>query len=242
MKLFIFGNWKMHKTPKESMDFVKDFLKGFEKDSRITVGIAPPFTSLYPLSQLLDGKGVELTAQNMHFEEEGAFTGEISPKMIKELGCAYVILGHSERRRIFGEDDAFINKKVASALNHGITPILCVGESLEERESGKTFDVVKSQLEKGLDGVDPKKVVIAYEPVWAIGTGRNATPSQADEVHSFIKGILGDIPVIYGGSVKPENAYDLMKEKYVDGVLVGGASLKPESFLKIVGEGKRALG
>ena len=242
MKLFIFGNWKMHKTPRESMDFVRTFLEGFERDDRVVVGIAPPFTSLYPLSWELKDKGVELIAQNMHFEEEGAFTGEISPKMIKELGCTYVILGHSERRRMFGEDDAFINKKVISALKHGITPILCVGENLEEREDGRTFDVVRRQLSEGLNGADPKRIIVAYEPVWAIGTGKNATPSQADEVHRFIKDMLGDVPVIYGGSVKPENACSLMRERHVDGVLVGGASLKPESFLSIVEEGKRALG
>ena len=243
-RLLIAGNWKMHKTIPEALDLVRE-LKELVKDvNDRDILVCPPFTALYPVSRELEGSNIVLGGQNMYFEEQGAFTGEISPLMLKDAGCSYVILGHSERRHIFGETDELVNKKVLSAINHGLIPILCVGELLEERESGKTQEVVEKQVREGLKGIDgDNEFVIAYEPVWAIGTGKTATPELAEEVHLFIRQVLSDmfgsekansVRILYGGSVKPENAAGLLNMENIDGALVGGASLKAESFAKIV--------
>lgn len=241
------GNWKMNHTLKESKDYLEKFLKLLQgKDfSDREIVIAPAFTALYYVSQLIKGTEIILSSQNSHFLEKGAFTGEISPLMLQELGVKYVILGHSERRHLFGEEDELIKKRVEGVYKYGLNPILCVGETLSQRESGETFKIVEKQVREGLSLLEdphPDRVVIAYEPVWAIGTGKNATPSQAEEVQAFIRKILSDlygkekaekIRILYGGSVTPENVADLMKEPDIDGVLVGGASLDPEKFFKI---------
>jgi len=243
-RLLIAGNWKMHKTVPEAVSLVRE-LKELLKDVKDRdVLVCPPFTALYPVREELKGSSIYLGAQNMFYEEEGAYTGEISPLMLKDLNCSFVIIGHSERRRIFKEDDELINKKVLSAVRHKITPILCVGETLEERESGETEKVVERQLKRGLRGIsEDDEFVIAYEPVWAIGTGKSATPQMAQEVHLFIRGVLGElfskekafqVRILYGGSVKPENAKSLLEMEDIDGALVGGASLKADSFSKIV--------
>lgn len=247
-KPLIAGNWKMNKTVSESIEFARDFVKAVSNVTDRDILICPPFTSLYPVSEIFNGTNVRLGAQNMYFEEKGAFTGEISPLMLKDAGCSFVILGHSERRHIFGESNELINKKVLSAVSHGLVPVLCVGELLEEREEGKTFDVVGSQLEEGLKGVSAdSEFVIAYEPVWAIGTGKTATPELAEEVHRFLREKLSElfgsekaesVRILYGGSVKPENVDGLMAMNNIDGALVGGASLKVESFVKIVNFGR----
>ncbi|MEO2069520.1 MAG: triose-phosphate isomerase [Desulfurobacteriaceae bacterium] len=243
-RLLIAGNWKMHKTVPEALDFVRELKKVVEDVNDRDILICPPFTALYPVSNEIIGTNIKLGAQNMYFEEKGAFTGEISPLMLKDVGCSYVILGHSERRHIFGETDELINKKVLSAIDHGIIPILCVGEKLEEREAGETEKVIEKQVKEGLKSVSKDSdFVIAYEPVWAIGTGKTATPSLAEEVHQFIREVLASmfgkekansVRILYGGSVKPENAEGLLKMENIDGALVGGASLKAESFAKIV--------
>ena len=243
-RFLIAGNWKMHKTVQEAVELVRELkeLVSDVKDRDILV--CPPFTALYAVSRELEGSNIALGAQNMFYEEKGAFTGEISPLMVKDVGCSYVILGHSERRHIFSETDELINKKVLSAVNHGLIPILCVGETLQEREEDKTKEVIERQVKEGLKGLnETSEFVIAYEPVWAIGTGKTATPELAEEVHSFIREILAEmfgkekadsIRILYGGSVKPENAAGLMSQPNIDGSLVGGASLKAESFAKIV--------
>ncbi len=246
-KYLMAGNWKMHKTLEETKEYFKIFLKALESflfEDR-EVMIAPPFTALSLTMELIKDSIVKLGAQNACWEEKGAFTGEISPLMLKELGVSYVILGHSERRHIFGETDELIAKRVEGVYRSGLIPVLCVGETLEERNQGKTLDVVGTQLVgalKGLEGVSGEDLVIAYEPVWAIGTGVNATPDQAEEVHKFIRKKLQElynvevsekIRILYGGSVKPENIEELMKQPNIDGVLVGGASLDPEKFIKI---------
>ncbi|MEO2083721.1 MAG: triose-phosphate isomerase [Desulfurobacteriaceae bacterium] len=243
-KLLIAGNWKMNKTVPEALELARELKRRLGGISDRDILICPPFTALYAVGKELEGTNVKLGGQNMHFEEQGAFTGEISPVMLRDVGCSYVILGHSERRHIFGETDDLINKKVLSAVKHDLIPILCVGELLEEREAGRTKEVVKNQVLEGLKGLTPSdEFVIAYEPVWAIGTGKTATPEQAEEVHSFIRELLSDLfgrekaeltRILYGGSVKPENAGELLKMENVDGALVGGASLKADSFEKIV--------
>jgi len=243
-KSLIAGNWKMYKTPKESVEFIKGLKESIKTYSDRDILVCPPFTSLFSVSEILKEASIKLGAQNVFFEDEGAFTGEISPKMLKEIGVEYVICGHSERRNIFGETDEIINKKVKKTVSTGMTAILCVGEKLKEREQGETFNVIKRQVERCLEGIkETEGIVIAYEPVWAIGTGKNATPEQAEEVHSFIRGIIEkhygknsaeDIIILYGGSVKPENIDSLMAQKDIDGALVGGASLKLDSFLRIV--------
>ncbi|WP_457678780.1 triose-phosphate isomerase [Thermovibrio sp.] len=243
-KLLIAGNWKMHKTVPEALKLVRELKEKVGKVSDREVLVCPPFTSLYPVGKELKGSSIKLGAQNMFYEEEGAYTGEISPVMLKDVGCSFVILGHSERRNIFKEDDELINKKVLSAVEHGLVPILCVGEKLKEREEGKTKEVVKRQVVNGLKGLrGDKEFVIAYEPVWAIGTGKSATPEMAQEVHAFIREVLKElfgeetankVRILYGGSVKPENAKGLLSMPDIDGALVGGASLKAESFAKIV--------
>ncbi len=241
------ANWKMHKTVPETMAFLDTFMplvRDLPQDREII--IAPPFTSLETVSRALLGRrNISVGAQNMHFEEQGAFTGEISPLMLSDLRVKWVILGHSERRHVFGEEDELIAKKITSALAHDIKPILCIGETLEEREAGKTLEVLQSQLVAGLGNVSDERmadVVIAYEPVWAIGTGKTATPAQAQEAHEAVRawvsqhfnsGIAEQIRILYGGSVKPGNVEELMALEDVDGALVGGAALDPESFAEI---------
>ncbi len=245
-KPFLAGNWKMNKTVPEALELVKELKKAVAdvQDRDIMVGV--PFTVLYSVVEELKGSNIKVAAENMYFEEKGAFTGEISPLMLSDLKVDYVILGHSERRHIFGESNELINKKVKSALSHNLLPILCIGELLEEREAGKMEEVVKTQTVEGFKDIskaDALKVTIAYEPVWAIGTGKTATPEDADQVHGFIRKVLAEIydeetaqsiRIQYGGSVKPENVDNLMSKKNIDGALVGGASMKADSFARIV--------
>lgn len=248
-KKFVAGNWKMYKDKSETVELIsqlKEKLNTISHKFDIEVAICPPFTSIEIASELIKGTKIKLGAQNMHTEVEGAYTGEVSAKMLKSFGVEYVIVGHSERRTYFKESDEFINKKILRALEFSLSPIFCLGETLTEREEGKTFEVVETQLVKGLNGVsrmDLEKVVIAYEPVWAIGTGKTATPEQAQEVHSFLRDKLSDlydseiaerIKILYGGSVKPENARDLFKQPDIDGGLIGGACLKADSFYQII--------
>jgi triosephosphate isomerase len=239
------ANWKMHKTIAEAVAFAKTFVPLVSTAGDVEIVLAPPATALSSVGRELAGSRVQLAAQNVHPERQGAFTGEIAPPMLVEVGCAYGIIGHSERRQIFGETSAFVAKKAAALLAHGIRPILCVGETLEEREAGRTFGVLEEQLAGSLAEVDAARaeaVVIAYEPVWAIGTGRTATPAIAQEAHAMIRGWLAErfpdagakMRIQYGGSVKPENAAELMAQPDIDGALVGGASLEPESFARIV--------
>ena len=231
----IVGNWKMNKTAAEAVTFVK----ALKKKVKSKVVICAPFTCLDAVSKEAKGSLVKVGAQNIASEESGAFTGEISAAMIKEF-CDYVILGHSERRQHFSEKDAIINKKLKLALAHKLIPILCVGETLAERERGNTKSVVSRQLSGALEGIkDTSKLVIAYEPVWAIGTGKNATAAQAQEAHAFIRTLIHDdaIPILYGGSVKSSNAAELLSQKDVDGALVGGASLDINEFMEIVKHG-----
>jgi len=244
-KPFIAGNWKMNKTPKESKAFAKEFLAE-HKDSDVNVAIAAPFVDLETLVKAFKGSSVKVAAQNMYYEDEGAFTGEVSAKMIKAIGVDYVILGHSERRTIFKESDALVNRKVKKALLEGILPIVCVGENLAQREKGETKALLEKQITAAFKGVsreDAIKITIAYEPIWAIGTGVTATPKQAQEMCKYIRQILTklydstvseEIIIQYGGSVKPANASELMNMDDIDGALVGGASLKALEFLEIV--------
>lgn len=241
----IAANWKMFKTAQETKDFVKELLPLISKKDR-DVLVCPPFPYLATLDEARDGSDILIGAQNMYFEDKGAFTGEISPLMLKDLNCEFVILGHSERRWVFGEADELINKKVLAAFEVGLIPILCVGEKLEEREKNLTDQVILDQLEKGLKGVSDsllKTIVIAYEPVWAIGTGKNATTKDAGEAISLIRefvhsrfgaDIANQVRILYGGSVKPENVESYMQVEGIDGALVGGASLKAESFAQLV--------
>jgi triosephosphate isomerase len=239
------ANWKMHKTIAEAVAFAKAFVPLVASAGDVEIVLAPPATALAAVGRELAGSRVQLAAQNVHPERQGAFTGEIAPPMLVEVGCSYGIIGHSERRQIFGESSAFVAKKAASLLAHDIRPILCVGETLEEREAGRTFAVLEEQLAGSLVEVDATRadaVVIAYEPVWAIGTGRTATPAIAQEAHAMIRGWLAKrfpdagagMRIQYGGSVKPENAAELMAQPDIDGALVGGASLEAESFARIV--------
>lgn len=241
----IAGNWKMHMTPSEAVNLVNE-LKPLVVDTDVEVVVIPPFVDLVDVKKALDGSNIKLGAQNMHWEEKGAFTGEVSPVMLKEIGVEYVVIGHSERRQYFAETDETVNRKVKSALNHGLKPIVCVGETLSQREDGKAFDVVREQTKKALDGVlktDVTNVVIAYEPIWAIGTGKTATSKDANDVIKVIRETIAsiydtstanDVRIQYGGSVKPDNAKELMSESDIDGALVGGASLKAQDFAKIV--------
>jgi triosephosphate isomerase len=242
----IAGNWKMYKTSGESASFVKEFLPMVTGVKGVEIVLAPPFQSLPLVASLTAGSNVGVASQNVHFAAEGAYTGEISPAMVKDTGAGYAIIGHSERRQYFAETDEAVGRKVDAVLAAGLVPILCLGETLAERESGKTFEVAERQLRAGLSGVDfaqGPKVVVAYEPVWAIGTGRTATPAQAQEVHAFLRGVLAElwgrgaaeaVRVLYGGSVKPENIAELMAQADIDGALVGGASLKAAAFAGIV--------
>jgi triosephosphate isomerase len=245
---FVCGNWKMHKTAPEAVALVKELAAGIAEASRsgtVQVAIAPAFTALHSVATALGGTGIELAAQNVHFEAQGAFTGEISAAMLADACCTHCIVGHSERRQLFGETDEGVRKKVGALLAARIKPIVCVGETLAEREGNRTLEVVERQVRGGLQGLSPEQlasITVAYEPVWAIGTGKTATTAQAQEVHAAIRGLLrqlggavGDqIRIQYGGSVKPENAAELLSQPDVDGALVGGASLKAKDFLAIV--------
>ena len=243
-KPIIAGNWKMHKTIAEAVAFVNE-IKGKLNDEAVDAVICAPFTLLKDLKEATKGTNVKIGAQNMHFEEKGAFTGEISPLMLKELDIDYVVIGHSERREYFNETDETCNKKVLKALEVGIDPILCCGETLEERETDKTKDVVKEQIVAGLANVkaeDLKKVVIAYEPIWAIGTGKTATAEQANDVIAYIREVIAsiygelanEVRIQYGGSVKPGNVVEIMGQSDKDGALVGGASLEPADYMALV--------
>ena len=239
------GNWKMHNSVLDSINLVKELLPGLEKVQGVNSIICPPFTALAPVAEVIKGSSIHLGAQNLYWEEKGAYTGEISPGMVAEI-AEYVILGHSERRAYFHDTDDVVNKKIRAALEVGLNPILCVGETLEENESGGTGEVVKRQLTRGLQDVTKQqleKVIVAYEPVWAIGTGKAATPEGANQViKKFIRdelviigsGDLADsIPILYGGSVKPDNAREYFEQPDIDGALVGGASLKADDFVQI---------
>ncbi|NJD23120.1 MAG: triose-phosphate isomerase [Melioribacter sp.] len=246
-KKVIAGNWKMNNDLRGTVSLISDLKKELNgKNVEAEVIICPPFTSLETASTLLKDSVIKLGAQNMYFEESGAFTGEVSGAMLNSVGCKYVILGHSERRTIFAESDQVINKKIKSAIRFGLKPIFCIGETLEEREKGITFKVVETQIQNGLKDLsenDLSNLIIAYEPVWAIGTGRNATPQQAQEVHQFIRGLISklyssnfarQLVIQYGGSVKADNAKELLSQPDIDGALVGGACLKADSFIKII--------
>jgi triosephosphate isomerase (TIM) len=245
-KKFVAGNWKMYTDGGSAKDLAAAVVKGLGSEERVTVAVCPPFPYLSRVAGVLTGSKVALGAQNLYPEKEGAFTGEVSPAMLIDVGCKYVILGHSERRHKLGESDGFINQKVRSALLHGLLVIFCVGETIEEREANKTESVLDRQLTGGLANVpeaDLAKITIAYEPVWAIGTGKNATPEQAQQAHAFLRKRVKEIYseksaqtvlIQYGGSVKPDNTASLLKQPDVDGALVGGASLKADQFLAIV--------
>ena len=245
-KKLIAGNWKMNKTSADASALVADIVNAVGRQTDVEVVVSPPFTSIEKVASGIEGSTVKLGAQNMHHEASGAFTGEISATMLRALFVTHVILGHSERRALFGETDAFINKKVLAALKNQLRPILCVGETLAEREGGSTLKVVQTQLEAGLEGVSKElapSVVIAYEPVWAIGTGKVATTEQAQEVHAFIRGLLTKlftepvaqkVRILYGGSMKPSNAPELLAQKDIDGGLIGGAALEARSFTDLV--------
>ena len=242
---FISGNWKMHNTIAESIVLAAAISGGKANKNNAEVCIAPSYTSLAAVKQTVKGTKVLVAAQDMHYEEKGAFTGAISPSQIKDAGATHVILGHSERRAIFGDTDAIINKKLAAAFKHNLIPVFCIGETLEQREAGETISVLESQLENGLKGFsaeDMKSMIIAYEPVWAIGTGKTATPQQAQEAHAAVRKFLtkysadfaAKIRIVYGGSVKTDNVDDIMAQPDVDGALVGGQSLNAEQFIRII--------
>ena len=249
---FIAANWKMYKTVHEAVVFVKEFRSLVKDITAVEIVVAPPFTALHAVAEAARSSNVGVSGQNLHWEKDGAFTGEISARMLREAGAEYVIVGHSERRRLFGETDQSVNRKVVAALGVGLTPIVCIGETLEEREAEQTLPVLDRQIKEGLDGLNGDQVhslVIAYEPVWAIGTGRNATPQQAAEAHAHIRGRLRSwfggsaadgCHVIYGGSVKPDNIHDLIVLPDVDGALVGGASLDVRGFADIVSRSQRS--
>lgn len=242
----VVANWKMNGTLAEAQALASEVKEGLRRTRGVEVMLCPPFTALAVVAQVLARSSLGLGAQNCHWEASGAFTGEVSPTMLAELGCRLVILGHSERRQHLGESDALINRKLHAVLTHGLTPLLCVGETAEERRQGLTFHVVERQLRGGLasspaDGIS--RCMLAYEPVWAIGTGVNATPAQAAEVHGYLRGLISELAskevaqavrILYGGSVTPENAPSLLQEPEIDGTLVGGASLRAEAFIAIV--------
>ena len=245
-KKLMAGNWKMNKTFAEAAELAREIVLAVANRPDVDVVICPPFTALESVAKVVEGSAIKLGAQNMHHEASGAFTGEVSAPMLRAFFATHVILGHSERRTLFGETDGFINKKVQAALKNQLRPILCVGETLAEREAGSTLKVVQTQVEACLEGVGKDlatNVIIAYEPVWAIGTGKNATADQAQEVHAFIRGLLtkifgaqpaGRIRILYGGSMKPANAPELLAQKDIDGGLIGGASLEVRSFLELI--------
>lgn len=249
-KPFIAGNWKMYKTPAETKVFFKQLLPLIEKTD-IEVGICPPFIDLETAINMAKESSIGIGAQDVYWEEEGAFTGEVSPSMLFSIGCRYCIVGHSERRQYFGETDETVNKKVKALLKHQITPIVCVGESLEQREQGVTEKVCATQIKQGLQGLTPQeaeKIVIAYEPIWAIGTGKTASAEDAQETIKYIRSVLAEcfgespaqkIRIQYGGSVKPGNIKELMAQPDIDGALVGGASLKAKDFAAIINYNKK---
>jgi len=237
------ANWKMNKVTSETREFIERFLPEVKEVSDVDIVLAPPFTSLTTASDILKSSPrITLAAQDIFYEEKGAYTGEISPLMLTDAGCRHVIIGHSERRQYFKETDEIVNKKIKAAQKGGLSVIFCLGESLEEREAGRTFDILEREMNQGIVGTNIENIVVAYEPIWAIGTGKTATPEQVQEVHAFIRENLrkkysnksDDIRIIYGGSVTPENIDSLMACADVDGALVGGASLKVESFVRIV--------
>lgn len=244
----IAGNWKMNLSLEEAVALAEAVGSGMGNVSDVEVLVAPPFTHLAAVRNVIDESRVFLAAQNMHWEMSGAYTGEISGRMLQRAGCTHVILGHSERRALFGETSEVVNLKVKAASFLGLIPIVCVGETLEEREAGRTFEVVRDQLDVSLDNFKadqmmPTTTILAYEPVWAIGTGKTATPDQAEEVHQFIRGwientfatgVAAQVRILYGGSVKPDNVKALMTEPDIDGALVGGASLKGDSFVPLI--------
>lgn len=241
----IAGNWKLFKTIAESVSMVEALKPLVAESAGIEIVVAPVFTALSRVADALGGSNVRLAAQDCFWEEEGAFTGEVAPKLLKDAGCGYVIIGHSERRQYFGETDETVNRKAKAAIAGGLNAIVCVGESLAERESERTFSVIETQIQGGLAGLSPEaftRIIIAYEPVWAIGTGKTASDAQAQEVHAYIRqliarnfgqGVADSVRILYGGSVKPENVKGLMGQPDIDGALVGGASLKAESFAAI---------
>ena len=245
-KPIIAGNWKMNKTVKESLELVEGLKEQLRGLQNIEVVVCPPFTSLGEVSKGIQNTNIQLGAQDVYWEDSGAYTGEVSCAMLKELDCKYVIIGHSERRAYFGETNESVNRKAKAALRHNLIPIICIGERLEQRERGQTFEVIEDHLQNGLRDITAEqmeRMVIAYEPVWAIGTGRTATPDQAQQAHSFIRNLLkklygnrisSSVRIQYGGSVRPDNIADLMAKDDVDGALVGGASLKMDSFVKII--------
>jgi triosephosphate isomerase (TIM) len=252
-KTIIAGNWKMYKTLKDGQELAVALRRDLYKIENVDIVICPPYTLLVDLSDALETSNIALGAQDCYWQEEGAFTGEVSCKMLKDAGCSFVIIGHSERRQYFGETNDSVNKKLKAALKAGLFPIVCVGETLAERETNKTFDVLTDHVQNGLKDItaeDTEKIIIAYEPVWAIGTGKTATPQQAEEVHKFIRELLSklfgkdtadSIRIQYGGSVKPENITELMKQPDIDGALVGGASLSVESFSTIVNKASEVI-
>ncbi|MFH1046068.1 MAG: triose-phosphate isomerase [Candidatus Omnitrophota bacterium] len=245
-RAIIAGNWKLNNTVKESLELVAGLVREFKGMRDLDIVVCPPYTSLHAVAKALAKSHIQLGAQDVFWQDAGAYTGEVSSPMLKEAGCRFVIIGHSERRSYFGETNASVNKKVQAALQHGISPIMCVGERLEEREAGKTFTVIEDHVVNGLKEITAEqmeKIVLAYEPVWAIGTGKTATPAQAQEAHAFIRGLLEKlfgkdvaamVRIQYGGSIKPDNTADLMAQDDVDGALVGGASLDLNSFVEIV--------
>jgi triosephosphate isomerase len=242
----IAGNWKMFNTVAESLALVRDLKALVAGAQGVEIVVAPVFTAIHAVAGELKGSNIAVSSQDVYWEESGAFTGEVAPSMLKEAGCAYAIIGHSERRQYFGETDETVNKKVKAALKAGLIPIMCVGELLEEREAGNTMQVVAKQIKGGLADLpsdDTAKIIIAYEPVWAIGTGKTATPAQAEEVHKSIRSLIAALAgtqvavgmrILYGGSVKADNVDELMGQEDIDGALVGGASLKADSFARIV--------
>lgn len=251
-KPFIAGNWKMNKSVPEALDLVKALREKSTELEDAELVVIPPFTALSEIKKVIEGSTIQLGAQNLFWEEKGAFTGEISPLMLQDLGCQFAVIGHSERRQYFGETDESVNKKIKAALAHDLIPIVCIGEFLEERDKGETIKKIETQITEGfrdLSSKDMARIIIAYEPIWAIGTGLTATPEQAEKVHRFIREKLEDrygneiasyAIILYGGSVKPANTFSLLREKDINGALVGGASLDANSFTQIAEEGIRA--
>ncbi len=245
-RALIIGNWKMHKVAAQAVAFAQEFVTGFTPLADRDVAIAPPFTALHALSLILKETAIALCAQDVHWEQEGAFTGAISAPMLVDAGCRYALIGHSERRRWFGESNEDVNRKTKAALKAGLAPVVCVGETLDEREAEQTLSVIRRQLKEGLNNIsadDIRRTIVAYEPVWAIGTGRTAAPEQAEEIHDFIRQftermhgaeLAAAIRILYGGSVNPDNGTALMAQKNIDGLLVGGASLDAGAFRKII--------
>jgi triosephosphate isomerase len=250
-KPVIAGNWKMHKTIAEAISLAKAIVSGAGNVQKASLILIPPFTAINEVKKVLNRTEIKVGAQDVFWEDQGAFTGEISPLQLKEAGCDLVVIGHSERRQFFNETDETVRKKSLAALKHNLTPIICIGETLEEREKGLTLSKIKTQLENSVFTFSPEdfsKIILAYEPIWAIGTGRNATPEQAEEVHFYLRNLITErygkelasyAIILYGGSVKPANAFSLAREKDIDGFLVGGASLEAESFLAIAKEAIR---